>query len=89
MKRKQQKKGAIVVPWKLLMESPDSVYNNVKGEVSLQDGDEESDIIIKLPQVPLPQEEDNFTVVLEKPTGFGAKLGKNTACDITINNNYG
>ena len=32
--RKMQKKGQIIVPWKLVAENEDSVYTGVKGEIS-------------------------------------------------------
>ena len=89
LKRTKQMIGKVLVPWRLVTETPDSVYSYVKGEVVIEDSHQDGEIIIKLPQVPLPQKEEKFTVQLEKPKGFAASLGDNVTCNVHIQNDFG
>ena len=58
-------------------------------DLPLEDGEQEIEIALKLPQHPLPQEEDRFTLKLDEPKGCNAKLGDITSCDVTVTNSFG
>merc|ERR1712096_220725 len=89
IERSEQMAGKVVVPWKIQPESSDSVYMNIGGEVKLDDGDKEGEIVIEIPQLPLTNTEEKVTVVLEEPYGVPAKLGKNNSCVMSISHDKG
>ena len=50
---------------------------------------EECEILVQLPQNPLPDDEETFAVTLGEPKGYNAKLGEENSCDITVINSLG
>ena len=59
------------------------------GEFPFNDDEDEGVIGLKLPQVPLPNEKEKFTVTLQSPTGYPAKLGEDKSCVVTVNHDLG
>ena len=59
------------------------------GDLTLDSGDDDGTIVVKLPQNPLPQDGDNFTLQLLTPDGHAATLGDQSSCSVKVNNNVG
>ena len=105
LSRTKQQKGKILVPWKVLPKSSDSVYANIDGKstfisfhksfwlllgiVTIDDGESEAFIDLSLPQVPLADITETISVVIDQPLSSLAKLGYNRNCLVTVRHNQG
>jgi len=89
IKRRNQTKGKFVIPWRLKQQqSIDSMYNFMKGEIPMEDGEDEAELEIKIPQVPLPADKETVELELQPPTDFPTKF-TSTSHLFIINNNIG
>jgi hypothetical protein len=69
--RKNQKRGSFVIPWRLQQEDNfDSPYNSIKGELTMEGGKDEMELLVDIPQIPLPTDEDKVDFILEEPVGI-------------------
>ena len=59
------------------------------GEETFKDDEDESTIVLDLPQLPLSNIEETILIVLDEPTGSPAKLGTVKSCKLTIRHNRG
>ena len=64
-------------------------YLQFAGKLSLDENVEEGEISVKLPQIPMANEKEKFTLELQKPRGFNAKLDAANKCNVTVTNSLG
>nr|XP_018671881.1 G-protein coupled receptor 98-like isoform X2 [Ciona intestinalis] len=89
VRRRHRTTGRVVVPWRVVPQTNDSVYVGLVDEVTMADGSDEAVIEVKLPALPLQNGEEKIQVVLEPPVGAHAKLGDNAACDVIVTHDVG
>lgn len=87
--RDDQLRGEIILPWKVVPQSPDSVYVGMRGETILKDGSDEGMVVVALPQLPLPEERETIVVILDHPLGAPAVLADECICQVTVRNDLG
>lgn len=81
--------GRVRVPWKTITASPTSLFADITGVETFEDGDKTSHVVIKLPQIPHDTERDQFKIALDQPKSSDARLGDISSCVVNVHNDIG
>ena len=76
----------VKVPWRTVCKDETSPFANLSGIETFEDGEEESNIHINIPQDPRDQTQDKFEVVLGEPKPSTSIVDKNNKCSVKIMN---
>ena len=72
--------------WKTVCKDDNSPFANLSGVETFEDGEDESNIEIKIPQDPRDVTKDAFDVILGDPRPSTAVVDKNNKCSVTVEN---
>ena len=78
--------GRVRVPWRTVSDDPESIFSNLSGVETFEDGDEVSVIRICIPVQPRETEQDRFDIELTKPKASDVVLGDKHSCSVAVEN---
>ena len=81
--------GKIKVPWRIICESESSPFIGLSGVETFEDGEKDSNIEIKIPQLPRDTKQDIFDIVLSSPSSSTVQTDQSERCSVVVKNNIG